>query len=101
MKKIFISQPTRNLTEDEIKATRTKAIQSLTAFMLGEPFEIINNAVLHVTSDEKPLYTIAKQLELLSVADYALFVSNWDKDFHCRIENLCAQEYSIQTIYFQ
>ncbi len=101
MKKIFISLPTKNLTEDEIKATRTKAIQSLTAFMLGEPFEIINNSISYVTSDEKPLHLLAKQLELLSVADYALFVSNWDTDFYCRIENMCAQEHAIQTIYFQ
>lgn len=99
MKKIFISQPMNGLTDDEITRKRESAIKKLERFMHGEEFEIIDSFFEAAPYDVKPLWFLGKSLELLSTADYALFLKGWEKARGCKIENTCAQEYGIQTIY--
>lgn len=48
--------------------------------------------------DAKPLWYLAKSLELLSAADVAYFVKGWEKARGCKIENTCAIEYGIDVI---
>lgn len=99
MKKIFISQPMRGLTDDEIKEKRRAVIDKLSAFMRGEEFEVIDSFFERAPHDAKPLWFLGKSLELLADADYAIFMEGWQAARGCRIENMCCQEYGIQTIY--
>ena len=99
MKKIFISQPMNGLTDEEIKINRSSAIKKLEKFMHGEEFEIIDSFFETAPHDAKPLWYLGESLKLLAQADYALFLKGWDKARGCKIENTCAQEYGIQTIY--
>lgn len=99
MKKIFISQPMLGLSPEEIKENRNNAIKKLEKFMLGEEFEIIDSFIEKAPENAKPLWYLGESLKLLSTADYALFLNNWDKARGCKIENMCAQEYGVQTIY--
>lgn len=99
MKKIFISQPMNGLTDEEIKSKRNEAIKKLEKFMHGENFEIIDSFFETAPHDAKPLWYLGESLKLLAQADYALFLTGWDKARGCKIENTCAQEYGIQTIY--
>ena len=97
MKKLFISQPMRGKTNEEILAVREKAIESAER-NLGEKVEVIDSFFKDAPVDANPLWYLAKSLELLSTADVACFAKDWEKYRGCRIENTCAVEYGIDVI---
>ena len=97
MKKLFISQPMRDKTDEEILAERERAIESAKEH-LGEDVEVIDSFFKDAPHDAKPLWYLAKSLELLATADVAYFCKDWDKYRGCRIENTCAIEYGIDVI---
>ena len=95
--KLFISQPMRGKTNEEILAVRKKAIESAER-NLGEKVEVIDSFFQDAPVDANPLWYLAKSLELLSTADVAYFAKDWEKYRGCRIENTCAIEYGIAVI---
>ena len=97
MKKLFISQPMRGKTDEEILAERKKAIESAER-NLGEPVEVIDSFFQNAPADARPLWLLGKSLELLSTADIAYFAKGWEDARGCRIENQCAIEYGIEVI---
>lgn len=97
MKKLFISQPMRDKTNEEILSEREIAIESAKKH-LGEDVEVIDSFFKDAPHDAKPLWYLAKSLELLSTADIAYFCKDWDKYRGCKIENTCAIEYGIDVI---
>lgn len=97
MKKLFISQPMRGKTDEEILAVRAKAIESAER-NLGEKVEVIDSFFQNAPADAKPLWYLGKSLELLSTADVAYFAKDWEQYRGCRIENTCAVEYGIDVI---
>lgn len=97
MKKLFISQPMRGKTDEEILAEREKAIASAER-ELGEPVEVIDSFFQNAPVDAKPLWFLGKSLELLSTADVAYFTKGWEDARGCRIENQCAVEYEIELV---
>ena len=97
MKKLFISQPMSGKTDEEIIATREKAIKSAEE-KIGEPVEVIDSFFQSAPVDAKPLWYLGKSLELLSGADIAYFAKGWQEARGCKIENTCAIEYGIAVI---
>lgn len=97
MKKLFISQPMKGKTDEEILAVRKKAIESAES-MLEEQVEVIDSFFQGAPADAKPLWYLAKSLELLATADVAYFAKGWEDARGCRIENTCAIEYDIDVI---
>lgn len=97
MKKLFISQPMRGKTDEEILAERKKTIESAER-NLGEPVEVIDSFFQNAPADARPLWFLGKSLELLSTADIAYFAKGWEDARGCRIENQCAIEYGIEVI---
>lgn len=97
MKKLFISQPMKDKTDEEILAVRAKAIKSAER-ALGEKVEVIDSFFQNAPHDVTPLWYLAKSLELLSTADVAYFAKDWEQYRGCRIENECAIEYGIDVI---
>lgn len=97
MKKLFISQPMRGKTDEEILAERKKAIESAER-NLEEPVEVIDSFFQTAPVDARPLWFLGKSLELLSTADIAYFAKGWEDARGCRIENQCAIEYGIEVI---
>lgn len=98
MKRLFISQPMKGLTDEEIKKKRNTIIKGVEKFF-DEEVEVIDSFFEKAPVDAKPLWFLGKSLELLSTADIAYFAKDWDKYRGCKIENTCAQEYGIQTMY--
>ena len=96
MKKLFISQPMRDKTDEEIKTERENIIKEVTN-VLGE-VEVIDSFFESAPHDAKPLWFLGKSLELLSTADIAYFAKDWDKYRGCKIENTCAIEYGIEVV---
>ena len=97
MKKLFISQPMKGKSNDEIKEERRKAIQC-SEELLGEPVEIIDSFFENAPAEAKPLWFLGKSLELLADADVAYFASGWKDARGCRIEHTCAVEYGVDCI---
>ena len=97
MKKLFISQPMKDKTDEEILAVREKAIKSAKDY-LGEEVEVIDSFFQDAPHDARPLWFLGKSLELLSTADVAYFAKDWEKYRGCKIENTCAIEYGIDVI---
>ena len=95
--KLFISQPMRGKTKEEILAVRLKAIESAER-NLGEKVEVIDSYFENAPADATPLWYLGKSLQLLSTADVAYFAKGWEEARGCRIENTCAIEYGIDVI---
>ena len=92
MKKLFISQPMRGKTEEEILAVREQAKREIEASWM-EKVIVIDSFIRNAPVDAKPLWYLGKSLELLSTADIAYFAKGWEEARGCRIEHECAQEY--------
>ena len=97
MKKLFISQPMRDKTNEEILVTREKAIASAKRH-LGEDVEVIDSFFQNAPHDAKPLWFLGKSFELLSTADVVYFAKGWNEYRGCKMENMAALEYGIDTI---
>lgn len=97
MKKLFISQPMKGKSDEDILKEREKAIKEAEK-LIGEPVEVIDSFFQSAPADARPLWFLAKSLELLSTADVAYFTKGWEDARGCRIENECAIEYDIDVI---
>lgn len=97
MKKLFISQPMKGKSDEDILAERQKAIKSAEE-KIGEPVEVIDSFFQEAPVDAKPLWFLGKSLELLAGADIAYFAKSWQDARGCKIENTCAIEYGIPVI---
>lgn len=97
MKKLFISQPMRGKSDEDILAERQKAIKSAEA-KIGEAVEVIDSFFQEAPVDAKPLWFLGKSLELLADADIAYFAKGWQEARGCKIENTSAIEYGIPVI---
>lgn len=99
MKKLFISQPMRGKSQDEILREREAAITAAT-LQLNEDVEVINSYFSDYKPESgcKPLKYLAKALEMLADADIAYFCAGWDTARGCKIEHQCAIEYGIEVI---
>ena len=96
--KLFVSQPMRNKTDEEILKTREKAVK-LAEMKYGEKFEIIDS--FFGTSDmTRALEYLGESIKMLAHADVAVFVGDWQHARGCKIEHECAIEYGIKTMYF-
>lgn len=98
MKKLFISQPMRGKTDEEILAVRERAIESAER-NLGEKVEVIDSFFQNVPEVEsKPLWCLGKSLMLMADADVVYFAKDWENYRGCCIENTCACEYGFDVI---
>ena len=97
MKKLFISQPMKGKTDEEILKEREVAIKEAEA-VLEEPVEIIDSFFQNAPADAKPLWFLGKSLELLAGADIAYFASGWQEARGCKIEHDACVSYGIKTI---
>lgn len=97
-KKVFVSQPMRDKTNEEILAVRQEALEKAKGF-LGCEVELIDSFFKDAPHEAKPLWYLGKSLELLSEADVAVFATGWNEYRGCNIEHLCCSRYGIDTIY--
>lgn len=97
VKKLFISQPMKGKTDEEIIAVREEAIKRATELIKCD-VEVIDSFFQEAPVEAKPLWYLAKSLELLAEADVAYFAEGWDEARGCKIEHECAVQYGIDRI---
>ena len=105
MRKAMLSQPMAGKTQEEITATRERAIAALKA----RGFEVINTLFTDEWySKEKmeergvvqiPLCFLAKSLENMSLCHAAYFCKGWEQARGCKIEHDAAVAYGLDIIY--
>ena len=95
--KIFISQPMRDKTNEEIREERIRAISSFDGY--GEDIEVIDSFFENAPHDAKPLWYLGESIKKLGEADVAYFCKDWQHYRGCVIEHECAVRYGIKTVY--
>ena len=99
MTKIFISQPMKDKTDQEIEQERKEIIEKARKYF-GE-IEVIDSFFKDAPHDDKPLWFLGKSLELLSNADVIVLGKGWEQARGCRIEHECAIQYGIKIVYIE
>jgi len=96
MMKVFISQPMRGKTDEEIVAERNRIISLVNDKAYGEQVEILDT--FFDDYNGSPIEFLACSLKYLSSADLAVFAPGWKLARGCRIEHLVCDEYGIKTL---
>ena len=105
MKKAMLAQPMAGKTEEEIVATREKAIKTLEA----KGYSIINTLFTDEWYNKEqmtargvvqiPLCFLAKSLENMSLCHAAYFCKGWENARGCRVEHEAAKAYGLEVLY--
>lgn len=95
--KVFISQPMRGKTNEEIKAERERLIGKAREHY-GADIEVVDSFFEGAPADARPLWFLGKSLELMSTADAAVFAQDWEGARGCRIENMAAILYGLEAL---
>ena len=103
--KAMLSQPMAGKTEEEIIATRERAI----AVLKERGYEIINTlftdewysqeAMKERGVENIPLCFLTKSLENMSLCHAAYFCKGWENARGCRLEHEAAKAYGMTIIY--
>ena len=103
--KAMLSQPMNGKTNEEIVATRERAIKELGA----AGYEVVNTLftdewyspenMKNRGVENIPLCFLAKSLENMSLCNAAYFCKGWDKARGCKIEHDAAVAYGLDIIY--
>ena len=103
--KAMLSQPMNGKTEEEIKATRERAIVQLE----GIGYEVVNTLfTAEWYSREKmeergvvqrALYFLAKSLERMSLCHAVYFCKGWRNARGCKLEHAAAEAYGLTILY--
>ena len=103
--KAMLSQPMNGKTEEEIIATRERAIATLES----RGYKIVNT----LFTDEwyspdsceargvvnRPMMFLAKSLENMSLCHAAYFCKGWENARGCKLEHAVAEAYGVDILY--
>ena len=110
-KNIFISQPMTGKSEEEILATRQKAIEKIHQLFDADGIEIniiasyIDDATRkhfkkYVSDDINwDIFWLSQSLERLAMADMIWLCDGWEYSNGCNIELECATRYGVGIMY--
>lgn len=105
MKKAMLSQPMAGMLEEEIIATREKAIKILKS----KGYEVVNTLFTDEWYNKDkmtergvvqiPICFLAKSLENMSLCHAVYFCEGWQTARGCKIEHEVAEKYGMEIIY--
>lgn len=96
--KVFISQPMRDKTDEQIMAERQRAINEIVKKYPNTTIEVLDSFFANAPHDVVPLWFLSKSFEVLSKADIAYFIGEWRQYRGCKMEKMACDEYGIETI---
>lgn len=98
--KIFISQPMRYKTDEEILNERNTVFDLFRLIVPSDQeVEVIDSFFKDAPSDAKPLWYIGESIKRMADADVVYFCKDWHKYRGCTIEHECAVRYGKKIIY--
>lgn len=99
--KIFISQPMKGLTDEEIKSERERVIHKLQNMYPEQILEFIPSFVeedppVSIKENNIPIWYLSKSIEKLAEADFVYFVDGWSGGKGCMCEHQATRLYGIK-----
>lgn len=94
--KIFISQPMKDKTNEQIEQERKRAIERIKEKYPNEEIEILDSFFKGAPHDAKPLWFLGKSFQILSDADLAYFIGDWKQYRGCCMEYNACISYDIK-----
>lgn len=95
--KLFISQPMKGKTDEQVLEERNQAIN---LFTLGcDNVEVIDSFFKNAPAQATPLWFLGESIKLLGAADVVYFCKDWQKYNGCTIEHECAVRYGKIIVY--
>lgn len=105
VKKAMLSQPMAGKTDEEIVATREKAVAALKE----KGYEVVNTLFTDEWYNREnmkkrgvvqiPLCFLAKSIENMSLCHAAYFCNGWENARGCKLEHAVAEAYGLEIIY--
>ena len=95
--KVFLSQPMRGKTHEEILNSIREVQEFLTKYLESTNIEIIESYSPR-NKDKEPLVALGDSIKDLSKADLAVFLNDWNQYRGCIIEHHTAKIYEIPHI---
>ena len=95
MKKLFISQPMRNRTDEEIQSERDRILEEVKE---KYPNVELIDSFFRGAHDMSPIECIAESLKRMENADILYFAPGWNIARGCTIEHYVAELYLPMTI---
>ena len=95
--KLFISQPMKGKTNEEIEAERAEVISRFEAE--GIKVKIIDSFFKNAPAQAAPLWYLGESIKLLGEVDVAYFCKDWQHYNGCIIEHECAVRYGKKILY--
>ena len=95
MKKVFISLPMANKSEEEIKEELNKRKTALERLSFEVPDTYIENSP---NVENIALWCLGESLEIMANCDIAYFCKGWQEARGCLIEYEAAVQYGLQVI---
>lgn len=92
--KIFISQPMKGRTDEEIMQERNEIMAKWT----NKSVEFIDSFFCEPGKNSTD--SLGKSISLMGEADLVVFAPGWEDARGCRIEHAVAKEYGIQISYY-
>lgn len=96
MKKLFISQPMRDKTDEQIEIERSRVITDVKKLFPNEKIAVIDS--FFDGESKTPLWYLGESIKLLGKADFVYFCKDWDKYRGCCVEHECCVKYDINFV---
>lgn len=100
MKKLFISQPMRGLTDKQILEKRAQILGKVKNIIPGD-IELIDSFIEDYPGETEkhiPVWYLGESLKFLSQADIVFFGEGWKDARGCKIEHEVAVAYDLNII---
>ena len=103
-KKLFISQPMKDLSNEEIEKERARILEAVKKMeftnedgskwdLKDTNIELIDSFFKDAPHEAKPLWFLGKSFELLSTADIVYFGGDWKNKRGCKLEYEATKQY--------
>lgn len=95
--RVFISQPMRGLSTEEVRERRAAVVERLNAHGHTVIDSIIADAPPEMNN--QALWYLGGALQILATCDAIYMMDGWEDARGCRLEHAAAEEYGIQRLY--
>lgn len=99
MKYVFISQPMKGLSDNQININRNELIEYAKS-KYGVDAEIIDSFFEGAPANKKPIWFLGKSIEKLSDAEVVIMGPGWEDTRGCKIEHDVAKAYGMDIDYY-
>ena len=102
--KVFISQPMRDKTDEQIRAEREEAVKKIKALYRNCDVEILDtilgdsNEINLESQTSRSMYYLGKLIQYMRYADLVYFMKHWKEYRGCRVEHYVAEQYGLKMM---